>query len=64
MGKFRPQLQQEGIGLDNREHDHQDGHLLQGVFKADFGIFFLGIFKSIKCNSLLFTLLLCQSFLP
>ena len=39
MGKFRPQLKQEGIGSDNREHDHQDDDLLQGVFKADFGIF-------------------------
>lgn len=46
MGKFRPQLQQEGIGLDNREHDHQDGHLLQGVFKADFGIFSWGSLKA------------------
>lgn len=37
---MRPQLQ-EGIGLDNREHDHYDGDH-KGCPKADFGFFSWG----------------------
>lgn len=45
-GKLKPPLQQEGIGLDSREHYYQDGDLLQGVSRAHSGILPWGSLKA------------------
>lgn len=46
MGQLRAQLQQEGIRLESREHDHRDGDLLHEVSKEGCGILPWGSLKA------------------